>query len=99
MMTREGGAQPKEYLAKYAADRVRTVAHGVARLHVRLLPSATTTSSIRSATADFYSLAAFFADVKQWGVYSDYSYTPSPTSPASTTTIRSRRRSTSTASR
>ena len=26
MMTREGGAQPKEYLAKYAADRVRTVA-------------------------------------------------------------------------
>jgi len=25
MMTREGGAQPKEYLAKYAADRVRTV--------------------------------------------------------------------------
>lgn len=26
MMTREGGAQPNEYLAKYAADRVRTVA-------------------------------------------------------------------------
>jgi len=25
MMTREGGAQAKEYLAKYAADRVRTV--------------------------------------------------------------------------
>jgi hypothetical protein len=25
MMTREGGAQPKEYLAKYAPDRVRTV--------------------------------------------------------------------------
>ena len=25
MMTREGGAQPKEYLAKYGADRVRTV--------------------------------------------------------------------------
>jgi mono/diheme cytochrome c family protein len=25
MMTREGGAQPKEYLAKYQADRVRTV--------------------------------------------------------------------------
>ena len=25
MVTREGGAQPKEYLAKYAADRVRTV--------------------------------------------------------------------------
>ena len=26
MMTREGGAQPGEYLAKYASDRVRTVA-------------------------------------------------------------------------
>ena len=26
MMTREGGTQPKEYLARYAADRVRTVA-------------------------------------------------------------------------
>src|SRR5205814_5457553 len=25
MMTREGGAQPKEYLAKYGAERVRTV--------------------------------------------------------------------------
>jgi hypothetical protein len=25
MMTREGGAQPKEYLAKYTADRIRTV--------------------------------------------------------------------------
>ena len=25
MVTREGGAQPKEYLAKYTADRVRTV--------------------------------------------------------------------------
>ena len=25
MVTREGGAQPKEYLAKYGADRVRTV--------------------------------------------------------------------------
>ena len=27
---------------------------------------------------DFYSLAAFFADVKQWGVYQDYDYTPNP---------------------
>ena len=39
MVTREGGAQPKEYLAKYAADRVRTVAtawlgstHGLRRV-------------------------------------------------------------------
>ena len=27
---------------------------------------------------DFYRLAAFFADVKQWGVYADYGYTPNP---------------------
>ena len=37
MMTREGGAQPKEYLAKYAADRVRTVGDGLARRDDRLL--------------------------------------------------------------
>ena len=28
--------------------------------------------------SDFYSLGAFFADVKQWGVYTDYGYTPNP---------------------
>ncbi len=27
---------------------------------------------------DFYQMEAFFADVKQWGVYADYSYTPNP---------------------
>src|SRR5262249_4341516 len=27
---------------------------------------------------DFYALSAFFGDVKQWGVYSDYDYTPNP---------------------
>ncbi len=27
---------------------------------------------------DSYSLSAFFADVKQWGVYQDYNYTPNP---------------------
>ena len=31
-MTNEGGAQEKEYLVRYAADRVRTVANGLARL-------------------------------------------------------------------
>src|SRR5438874_8974302 len=30
------------------------------------------------STKDFYSMEAFFADLKQWGVYSDYSYTPNP---------------------
>ena len=37
MMTREGGAQPGEYLAKYASDRVRTVADHLARLDDGLL--------------------------------------------------------------
>ncbi|MBX6311482.1 MAG: PSD1 domain-containing protein [Isosphaeraceae bacterium] len=77
MMTREGGAQPKEYLAKYAADRVRTVSTtwlgstmGCAECHDHKYDPFT--------TKDFYRLAAFFADIKQWGVYSDYGYTPNP---------------------
>jgi hypothetical protein len=77
MMTREGGAQPGEYLAKYASDRVRTVAltwlgstMGCAECHDHKYDPFT--------QRDFYSLAAFFADVKQWGVYSDYDYTPNP---------------------
>src|SRR6266576_774237 len=77
MMTREGGAQPKEELAKYGADRVRTVAttwlgstFGCAECHDHKFDPI--------ATKDFYSLAAFWADVKQWGVYTTYSYTPNP---------------------
>ena len=50
----------------------------LARLDAWAAASATTTSSTRSRTKDFYSLAAFFADVKQWGVYHDYGYTPNP---------------------
>lgn len=77
MVTREGGAQPGEYLAKYAADRVRTVATtwlgstvGCAECHDHKYDPFT--------TRDFYSLAAFFADVRQWGVYTTYEYTPNP---------------------
>jgi Protein of unknown function (DUF1553)/Protein of unknown function (DUF1549)/Planctomycete cytochrome C len=77
MMTREGGAQPKEYLAKYAADRVRTVAitwlgstMGCAECHDHKFDPFT--------ARDFYRMEAFFADVKQWGVYMDYNYTPNP---------------------
>src|ERR1700744_4652687 len=29
-------------------------------------------------TKDFYAMKAFFADIKQWGVYMDYGYTPNP---------------------
>jgi len=77
MMTREGGAQPKEYLAKYAADRVRTVSTtwlgstmGCAECHDHKFDP--------FSAKDFYAMEAFFADVKQWGVYSDYEYTPNP---------------------
>lgn len=77
MVTREGGAQPKEYLAKYGAERVRTVGtaflgstFGCAECHDHKFDPI--------SAKDFYSLQAFFADVKQWGVYSEYQYTPNP---------------------
>jgi hypothetical protein len=77
MMTREGGAQPKEYLAKYAADRVRTVSMawlgstmGCAECHDHKYDPFT--------SKDFYQMEAFFADIQQWGVYMDYDYTPNP---------------------
>ncbi len=77
MVTREGGAQPKEYLSKYAADRVRTVSMtwlgstmGCSECHDHKYDPFT--------SRDFYSMEAFFADVKQWGVYNDYDYTPNP---------------------
>jgi hypothetical protein len=67
MTTREGGAQPKEYMAKYAADRVRNVSSvwlgmtlGCAECHDHKFDPYT--------QRDFYSLAAFFADVKETAV-------------------------------
>ncbi|MFD0892026.1 PSD1 domain-containing protein [Luteolibacter ambystomatis] len=75
LMTREGGAQPPEYLAKYAGDRVRAVGAawlglttGCAECHDHKFDPL--------LSKDFYSLGAFFDDVRQWGVYSDYNYTP-----------------------
>ncbi len=77
MMTREGGAQPKEYLAKYAADRVRTVA--MTWLGSTMACCECHDHKFDPFTAkDFYSLSAFWADVKQWGVYTTYNYTPNP---------------------
>jgi hypothetical protein len=77
MMTREGGAQSKEYLAKYGAERVRSVStawlgstFGCAECHDHKFDPI--------PARDFYELQAFFADVKQWGVYHDYGYTPNP---------------------
>ncbi len=63
MTTREGGAQAKEYLAKYASDRVRNtstifmgVTLGCAECHDHKFDPFT--------QKDFYSFAAFFADVR-----------------------------------
>jgi len=65
--TEEGGAQAKEYLAKYAADRVRNVSGvwlastlGCAECHNHKFDPST--------QKDFYSLAAFFADLKEKAV-------------------------------
>ncbi len=60
----EGGVQPKEYLAIYAADRVRNVSNvwmgatvGCAQCHDHKYDPYT--------AKDFYSLAAFFADIDE----------------------------------
>jgi hypothetical protein len=67
MTTREGGAQPKEYLAKYFADRVRNTSvifmgltMGCAECHSHKFDPIT--------AKDFYSFGAFFADLKETAV-------------------------------
>jgi hypothetical protein len=62
--TEEGGAQPKEYIAIYAADRVRNISGawmggtlGCAQCHDHKYDPYT--------AKDFYSMAAFFADIKE----------------------------------
>jgi hypothetical protein len=66
----EGGLQQKEYLAKYAADRVRTVSAvwlgtttGCAECHDHKFDPI--------LAKDFYAMKAFFADVKENGLVSD----------------------------
>ncbi len=68
MITAEGGAQDKEYLAKYAADRVRTTGTtwlgstaGCAECHDHKFDPYT--------MEDFYSLESFFADLDEKGFY------------------------------
>lgn len=71
MMTREGGAQAKEYLMKYQADRVRTV--GGAWLGATLGCCECHDHKFDPFKAhDFYAMSAYFADIKQFGVYSSY---------------------------
>jgi hypothetical protein len=65
--TEEGGAQAKEYTAKYAADRVRNLSStwlgatmGCAECHDHKFDPI--------SQRDFYALAAFFADIKETAV-------------------------------
>jgi mono/diheme cytochrome c family protein len=65
--TEEGGAQPKEYTAKYAADRVRNASSvwlastmGCCECHNHKFDPFT--------MKDFYSLGAFFADIQEKAV-------------------------------
>ncbi|WP_442505961.1 DUF1553 domain-containing protein [Novipirellula sp. SH528] len=77
MVTREGGAQPEEYLAKSKADRVRMM--GTAFLGSTLACCECHNHKFDPFSAhDFYSIGAFFDDIRQWGVYADYGYTPNP---------------------
>ncbi|HIL24074.1 MAG TPA: DUF1553 domain-containing protein [Verrucomicrobia bacterium] len=64
MNTREGGAQPKEYTAKYLADRVRNASTvwmastlGCSECHDHKFDP--------FSTKDFYSFGAFFADLQE----------------------------------
>ena len=76
--TEEGGAQAKEYTAKYAADRVRNASAvwlgstmGCCQCHDHKFDPFT--------TKDFYSFAAFFADVREKAVqHQDQTPMPSP---------------------
>ncbi len=67
----EGGLQPLEYLAKYGADRVRTLSTvwlgstmGCAECHDHKFDPFT--------SKDFYSMKAFFADIRETGLVPDY---------------------------
>ncbi|MEC9094986.1 MAG: DUF1549 and DUF1553 domain-containing protein, partial [Planctomycetota bacterium] len=66
--TEEGGAQPGEYIVKYAADRIRTtsgawlgITLGCAECHDHKYDPFT--------SKDFYSFGAFFSDIQEVGQY------------------------------
>lgn len=68
MMSAEGGGQDKEYLAKYAADRLRATSgawmgatFGCAECHDHKYDPYT--------MRDFYRFEAFFADITERGIY------------------------------
>ena len=68
MMSAEGGVQPKEYLAKYAAERVRAVGGGWLGLTTGCCECHDHKFDPISAK-DFYRLEAFFADIQEQGLY------------------------------
>ena len=70
-MTNEGGSQAKEYLAKYSADRARTVSTvwlgstmGCAECHDHKFDP--------FLAKDFYAMQSFFADIEEEGVFAGY---------------------------
>ncbi|MEZ6151507.1 MAG: DUF1553 domain-containing protein [Pirellulaceae bacterium] len=75
MMSAEGGVQPKEYLAKYIAERVRNlggtwlgVTLGCCECHDHKYDP--------FATKDFYQFEAFFADIQERGLYGGNDWGP-----------------------
>jgi len=69
MMSAEGGVQDREYLAKYMSERVRNasgtwlgITLGCAECHDHKFDPL--------SAKDFYSFGAFFADIKERGLYS-----------------------------
>jgi hypothetical protein len=78
--TEEGGAQAKEYEAKYAADRVRNF--GQVWLGGTLMCAECHNHKFDPYTqADFYATAAFFADIQEPAVGGRGPGTPLPTTP------------------
>ena len=68
MMSAEGGVQPKEYLAKYAAERVRNVS--LVWMGATMACSECHNHKYDPYTmVDFYSMASFFADIQEKGIY------------------------------
>ncbi len=74
-MSAEGGVQPREYLAKYAAERVRNI--GGAWLGVTLGCCECHDHKYDPfLTRDFYRMEAFFADIQERGLYSGSDFGP-----------------------
>ena len=80
MMSAEGGVQDREYLAKYAAERVRNIGGawlgttiGCAECHDHKFDP--------FSMKDFYSMEAFFADITEKGLYGGSDFGPRMTIP------------------